>query len=473
MLERFRDIINVPELRNRILFTFGVLIVYRIGGAIPTPGVDRAVLATAFQGRTDLFAVYDLFVGGAFRQATIFAMGIMPYISASIIFQLLGSVWAPIQRLQKEGQEGQKKINQYTRYVTVLLAAVQSLGVSQFLMNLTTPGGAGSVSVMSAAMFPAIPFTLTVMLTMTTGTVLIMWLGEQITERGIGNGISLLIFIGIVARFPHAMIGQIMDMLRTGHVLPTLALFALMVLVTAAVVFITQGTRRIPVRYASQRVVGGRVYGGQSTHLPLKVNASGVIPIIFAQSIVLVPTTLVNFVAPTDLGIWDLITGTALPMGVTVTQVIASTVNRAFQPTSGVYWTLYSLLIIFFSYFYTAIIFNPVDVADNLKRNNGFIPGIRPGKRTSEYIDRVLNRITLPGSIYLAVIAGFPFLVIAAFRVALDVEVVPDFMSFFGGTGLLIVVGVALDTLDKVESHLLVRHYDGFMKRGRVRGRRR
>ncbi|HPK73624.1 MAG TPA: preprotein translocase subunit SecY [Candidatus Latescibacteria bacterium] len=446
MLERFRNIFNIPELRNRILFTFGVLIVYRIGGAIPTPGVNSAALAQAFSARArDLFAVYDLFAGGAFKQATIFALGIMPYISASIIFQLLGSVWAPIQQLQKEGQEGQKKINQYTRYLTVALAAVQSLGVSQFLIQN------------GAALDPGIGFRLMVMLTMTTGTVFVMWLGEQISERGIGNGISLIIFIGIVARFPHAVIGQLRVMLDpdSGGVIATMALFALMFVITAAVVLITQGTRRIPVRYASQRVVGGRVYGGQSTHLPLKVNAAGVIPIIFAQSIVLVPTTVLQFA------------GTATPESETLQMIFGW-----FQPTSLIYWTFYSLLIIFFSYFYTAIIFNPVDVADNLKRNNGFIPGVRPGKKTAEYIDRVLNRITLPGSIYLALIAALPFLIISIFQ-SFRVSVVPDFHDFFGGTGLLIVVGVALDTLDKVESHLLVRHYDGFMKGSRLRSRRR
>jgi len=446
VLERFRNIFNIPELRNRILFTFGVLIVYRIGGAIPTPGVNSAALAQAFSARArDLFAVYDLFAGGAFKQATIFALGIMPYISASIIFQLLGSVWAPIQQLQKEGQEGQKKINQYTRYLTVALAAVQSLGVSQFLIQN------------GAALAPGIGFRLMVMLTMTTGTVFVMWLGEQISERGIGNGISLIIFIGIVARFPHAIIGQLRVMLDpdSGGVIATMALFALMFVITALVVLITQGTRRIPVRYASQRVVGGRVYGGQSTHLPLKVNAAGVIPIIFAQSIVLVPTTVLQFA------------GTATPESETLQMIFGW-----FQPTSLIYWTFYSLLIIFFSYFYTAIIFNPVDVADNLKRNNGFIPGVRPGKKTAEYIDRVLNRITLPGSIYLAVIAALPFLIISIFQ-SFRVSVVPDFHDFFGGTGLLIVVGVALDTLDKVESHLLVRHYDGFMKGSRLRSRRR
>ncbi len=447
MLDRFRNILNIPELRNRILFTFGVLIVYRIGGAIPTPGVDSAALAEAFSNRArDLFAVYDLFAGGAFKQATIFALGIMPYISASIIFQLLGSVWAPIQRLQKEGQEGQKKITQYTRYLTVALAAVQSLGVSQFLVQS------------QAALSPGIGFRLIVMLTMTTGCVFIMWLGEQITERGIGNGISLLIFIGIVARFPSAVIGQLRQMLEPdgGGVIPTLVLFALMVVITALVVLITQGTRRIPVRYASQRVVGNRVYGGQSTHLPLKVNASGVIPIIFAQSIVLVPTTIIQFAGE----------------GATESMFM-QTLFSWFQPTSLVYWTMYSLLIIFFSYFYTAIIFNPVDVADNLKRNNGFVPGVRPGRRTAEYIDKVLNRITLPGSVFLAAIAAFPVFVIWVFETTVRMTVMRDFSDFFGGTGLLIVVGVALDTLDKVESHLLVRHYDGFMKRGKLRSRKR
>jgi len=447
VLDRFRNILNIPELRNRILFTFGVLIVYRIGGAIPTPGVDSAALAEAFSNRArDLFAVYDLFAGGAFKQATIFALGIMPYISASIIFQLLGSVWAPIQRLQKEGQEGQKKITQYTRYLTVALAAVQSLGVSQFLVQS------------QAALSPGIGFRLIVMLTMTTGCVFIMWLGEQITERGIGNGISLLIFIGIVARFPSAVIGQLRQMLEPdgGGVIPTLVLFALMVVITALVVLITQGTRRIPVRYASQRVVGNRVYGGQSTHLPLKVNASGVIPIIFAQSIVLVPTTIIQFAGE----------------GATESMFM-QTLFSWFQPTSLVYWTMYSLLIIFFSYFYTAIIFNPVDVADNLKRNNGFVPGVRPGRRTAEYIDKVLNRITLPGSVFLAAIAAFPVFVIWVFETTVRMTVMRDFSDFFGGTGLLIVVGVALDTLDKVESHLLVRHYDGFMKRGKLRSRKR
>jgi preprotein translocase subunit SecY len=447
VLDRFRNIFNIPELRNRIFFTFGVLVVYRIGGAIPTPGVDSTALAAAFSDRArDLLAVYDLFAGGAFKQATIFALGIMPYISASIIFQLLGSVWGPIQQLQKEGQEGQKKITQYTRYLTLLLSAVQAMGVSQFLVQS------------NAALAPGLGFRLMVMLTMTTGTIFVMWLGEQITERGIGNGISLLIFIGIVARFPSAVIGQFRQMLEPdgGGVIPTLALFVLMILTTALVVLIAQGTRRIPVRYASQRVVGGKVYGGQSTHLPMKVNASGVIPIIFAQSIVLVPATIMQFAGA----------GTSDSM-------FLETVLGWFQPTSLVYWTMYSLLIIFFSYFYTAIIFNPVDVADNLKRNNGFIPGVRPGRRTAEYIDRVLNRITLPGSVYLAAIAAFPFFVISLFEKTMRMTVMPDFADFFGGTGLLIVVGVALDTLDKVESHLLVRHYDGFMKRGKLRSRRR
>ena len=439
MLQSFANIFRIPELRTRVLITLGLLAVFRIGGQIPTPGIDHEVLGSFFNrmGGT-IFGLYNMFVGGAFERATIFALGVMPYISASIVLQLLGSMWPYIQRLQKEGQEGQKKINQYTRYGTVGLALIQALGISVWLTDVRDEFGR------SAVIDPGYAFTLMTIITMTTGTIFLMWLGEQIQEHGIGNGISLIIFAGIIAQLPIAVKSEteaVINGLRSGLV--EIAILVIWVAIVAAVVLITQGQRRIVVQYP-QRVVGRKVYGGQSTHLPLKINAAGVMPIIFAQSIMFVPGTIASF--------WP---------GIGVFESMA----EMFQPGAFVYNILYGALIVFFTYFYTAIIFNPVDVADNMKRVGGFIPGIRPGKRTADFLDRILTRITLPGAIFLALIAIVPFLFINSMNVSMSAS------SLFGGTGILIVVGVGLDTLQQIESHLVTRHYEGFMRRGRIRGR--
>jgi preprotein translocase subunit SecY len=445
VLQSFQSAFRIPELRNRILFTLGILIVFRVGTYVTIPGIDPRALDEYFSSAaTGVLGFYDMFAGGAFGRATVFALGIMPYISASIILQLMGAVIPFLQKLQKEGEEGRKKITQYTRYGTVALAAAQSFGVSLFMESLRSP-----ITGMLVVPDPGMGFRLLTILTITAGTVFVMWLGEQIDDRGIGNGMSMLIFIGIIARAPSAVIQEYQDFLANNKpILLELFVVVIIVAVTALVVLITQGTRKIPVQYA-KRVVGRRVYGGQSTHIPLKVNTSGVMPIIFAQAIMFLPSTLANF----------------FPMNEWV-QDMASRFSPATTLHALPYWILYSTMIIFFAYFYTAIVFNPVDLADNMKRQGGFIPGIRPGKRTSDFIDRILTRITLPGSIFLAAIAVFPFFVISW------ADVNPGLIDFFGGTGLLIIVGVALDTLQRVESHLLMRHYDGFMKKGRLRGRR-
>ncbi|MEW6755977.1 MAG: preprotein translocase subunit SecY [Candidatus Latescibacterota bacterium] len=445
MLQTFLNCFKIPDLRRRILFTVGLLIVYRIGGQITVPGVSVTVLEEFFasSGNT-LFGLYDMFVGGAFTRGTIFALGIMPYISASIILQLLGAVIPYFQKLQREGEEGRKKITQYTRYGTVLLAMAQAYGVSYFLESIRGP-----VSGVPAVAMGGFGFTLETMLTITTGTIFIMWLGEQITERGIGNGISLIIFIGIVAELPYAIKSEWQNYLVNRgagkNLIEELFLVLLMFVVVAFVILITQGMRKIPVQYA-KRVVGRRVYGGHTTHIPLRINQAGVIPIIFAQSIMFLPGT--------------------------ITQLFP---NNEFMQSAGVffttgslfYWVVYALMIIFFTYFYTAIILDPNQLADNMKKHGGFVPGVRPGRRTAQYIDRIMTRITLPGAIALAAVAIFPYFVGQQFNVS------PSFSQFFGGTGLLIVVGVALDTLQQIESQLMTRHYEGFMKGGgRIRGRR-
>ena len=435
MLEKFQNIFRIPELKRRVLFTLGLLVVYRLGGHIPTPGVNSEALVTAFAQQTNsLFGLYDLFVGGSFAKATVFALGIMPYISVSIIFQLFGAVIPYFEKLQKEGEEGRKKITQYTRVGTVALAAVQSLAFAKFLESM----GSGGVPVVP---HPGITFQLMTMITQTTGTILIMWLGEQITERGIGNGISLIIFIGIVARFPADIVNTIRA-IRVGTLSPVIAalLVGMMVAVIAAVVAMTQAQRKIPVQYA-KRVVGRKMYGGQATHIPLRVNTAGVIPIIFAQSLIMLPSTLALYFQGSNM---------------------IQSVARLFAHGTWVYVIVYSLTIIFFTYFYTAIVLNPTDMADNMKKYGGFVPGIRPGKKTSEYIDRILSRITLPGAIFLALIAVLPDLLIRSFNVPF----------YFGGTSVLIVVGVALDTLQQIESHLIMRHYEGFVTHGKMRGRR-
>ncbi len=439
--DSFRNIFKIQELRTRVIFTLSILIVARIGAHITLPGVDAGLLAATMrdQAQDTLFGLYDLFVGGAFSNAAIFGLGIMPYISASIIIQLLGAVVPYFQKLRQEGEEGRKKIIQLTRYGTVLIASMQAWGMS---VNL------GS---MSAAGVPIIPpevqglgFTLQTMLFLTTGTVFLMWLGEQITERGVGNGISLVIFIGIIAQFPHAVLDEY-QMVASGArgLVIELVIIGILVMIIASVVLITQGTRRIPVQYA-KRVVGRKVYGGVTQYIPMRVNSAGVMPIIFAQAIMFVPNTILMFFPESEF------------MG---------NISRYFDWTSFTYSFMYAMLVIFFTYFYTAIAFNPKEVSDTLKKQGGFIPGIRPGKQTSDFLDNILTRITLPASIFLAIIAIMPSF---AYRAGVTIS----FSQFFGGTSLLIMVGVSLDTLQQIESHLLMRHYDGFMKSGKMRGRR-
>ncbi len=444
MLQSFKNCFKIPDLRRKILFTIGILIVYRIGGQITVPGIRESVLQEYFAGAGGtLFGLYDMFVGGAFTRATVFALGIMPYISASIILQLMGAVVPFFQKLQREGEEGRKKINQYTRYGTVLLAGAQSLGVSYFLENIRGPS-----SGVSAVIDEGWGFRMLTMITITTGTIFIMWLGEQITERGIGNGISLIIFVGIIAELPFAVKDEwrhyLLNRGSTKSLIEEIFLLALIVAVVAAVVLLTQGQRRIPVQYA-KRVVGRRVYGGQTTHIPLRINAAGVIPIIFAQSIMFLPGTVTQFFPASEF---------------------MASLGAYFTTSSVFYWIVYGTMIVFFTYFYTAIVMDPQQLADNMKRHGGFIPGVRPGKRTADYIDRIMTRITLPGSMALAAVAIFPFFVIDQFNVT------PSYSQFFGGTGLLIIVGVSLDTLQQLESQLMTRHYEGFMKKGRIQGRR-
>ena len=433
MLSTFQSIFKIEELRKRIFYTFALLVVYRIGGHIPTPGVDGSLVAQALASDT-IFGLLDLFAGGAFRQATIFALGIMPYISASIMLQLLGAVVPYLQRLQREGEEGRRKITQYTRYLTVLIAALQAFGTAQFLTTLELSG-------QKIVYMPYGEFIALTMLTFTCGTIFIMWLGEQITERGIGNGISLIIFIGIVARFPEAVIEEVQYLwFGTRSFFVEVILVVAMVAVVAAVILVTRAQRKVPVQYP-RKIVGRRVFGGATTHLPLSVNSAGVIPIIFAQSIMFLPATVQQLFPNSE---W-----------------ISNIVSNWLAPGYFAYSLIYGLIIVFFAYFYTAIVYNPIDIADNMRKNGGFIPGIRPGKRTAEYIEKILTRITLPGAIFFALIAIMPWVLIRQFNIN----------YFFGGTGLLIVVGVALDTLQQIESHLLMRHYEGFMKKGKIKGR--
>ncbi len=440
MIGNLQGLTGIPELRKRVIFTLLMLAVFRIGVQIPTPGINTEVLAAFFAARKGtLFGLFDMFSGGALERFSIFALGIMPYISASIIIQLLTVVIPHLEKLSKEGEAGRKKITQYTRYGTVVLSVIQGLGISVGLESMAGPGGEAVVGV------PGWAFRLMTVLTLTSGTAFIMWMGEKITERGIGNGISLIIFAGIVARMPSAIINTF-RLMGTGAIGPgiigmvvMLLLLAVMVAVIGFIIFMERGQRKIPVQYA-KRVVGRRMYGGQSTHLPLKVNTAGVIPPIFASSIIMFPATIANFIN--------------VPW-----------VQRAAQlltPQSMVYQLLYVGFIVFFCYFYTAVTFNPVDVADNMKKYGGYIPGIRPGKRTSDYIDRVLTRITLVGALYVSAICVLPSVLIAQFNVPF----------YFGGTALLIVVGVAMDTISQVETHMVARHYEGFMKSGRMKGRR-
>ena len=433
------NVFRIEELKQRILYTALILLVVRIGSYVPLPGVDVIALQASKGGDSNtLFGLYDLFVGGALSNASIFALGIMPYISASIILQLAGIVMPEVQRLQREGEEGRKKITQFTRYLTVFIACLQAWGVS---IKITNPGSSAASAV---APDMVVWFTFTSIILLSSGTIFLMWLGEQITERGLGNGISLIIFIGIVARLPDAIFAEINYINSTPQLFVHLIIFAILVFIIAGVVLITQGARRIPVQYA-KRVVGKKVYGGTTQYIPLRVNTSGVMPIIFAQSILFIPSTILSFFPEN-----------------TSLQWISS---QLFREQSYIYALTYSTLIVFFTYFYTAVAFNPKDVADNMKKQGGFIPGVRPGAPTADYIENILTRITLPGAMFLALIAIMPTFVSNVLRVQ------PAFASFFGGTSLLIVVGVALDTLQQVESYLLMRHYDGFMKSGKIRGR--
>ena len=434
MLDGFQNITRVPELKRRILVTGLLLIVYRIGIHIPTPGIDNLALKAVFDSQAGtLFGLIDMFSGGALARFSIFTLGIMPYISSSIILQLLTVVIPQLEKLSKEGELGRRKITQYTRYGTIVLSVIQGMGIAVGLESVSA--GAGSVVYQ-----PGWAFRIMTVITLTSGTAFLMWLGEQITERGIGNGISLIIFAGIVARFPSGLVRTV-TLVRTGemNLFAGLFLLALMVAVVAIIIYFERAHRRIPVQYA-RRIVGRKVYGGQSTHLPLKVNTAGVIPPIFASSILLFPATIASFIR----------------------HPITRTISDALTPGRVGYELLFVAFIIFFCYFYTAVTFNPVDVADNMKKYGGFVPGIRPGKKTAEYIDKILTRITLGGAIYVSVICVLPSILIARFNVPF----------YFGGTGLLIVVGVAMDTVQQIESHLITRHYEGFLKKGQMKGRR-
>jgi len=438
MIEKLRNIFSVPELKRRILFTLALFAVYRFGEHLPSPGVNAAALQQAFASqRGTLFGLYDFFVGGAFSRATVFALGIMPYISSSIILQLLGAVVPYLEKLRKEGEEGQKKITQLTRYGTVLISIVQSYAYSIFLVNMGTSQGVTVVP------HPGPGFIVATVITQTAGTIFVMWLGEKITEFGIGNGISLIIFVNIVGRLPNTVLATY-DSFRAGsvNILALLVVLIIMVTVIASVILMTQAQRKIPVQYA-KRIVGRRMYGGANTHIPLRVNTAGVIPIIFAISVMSLPAAVAGFVPPNH------------PL---------AAVGQWFNPQGLIYNSIYAVIIIFFTYFYTAVVLNPNDLAENIRKYGGFVPGIRPGAKTAEYIDQVMSRITLPGAVFLAAIAIFPDLMILGLGFPyLD----------FGGTSVLIVVGVALDTLQQIESHLLMRHYEGFVKRGRIRGRQR
>ena len=435
MLEGFANAGRIPELRRRLLFTFAMLAVYRVVVAIPTPGIDGKALAEFFeQVKDSVLGLVNLFSGGALEQFSIAALGVMPYISASIILQLMTVVIPHLERLSKEGEVGRRKITQYTRYGTVVLAIIQGLFISIGLEKLQAPGGAPIVY------DPGWSFRVMTIITLASGTAFLMWIGEQISERGIGNGISMLIFAGIVANLPSAVLTTF-QFVREGEmsIFMLLALGAVMIGIVAAIIFVERGQRRIPVQYA-KRVVGRRMYGGQSSHLPLKLNTAGVIPPIFASSLLVFPATIAQFVQHP----W------------------AQAASGLFNRGGLAYDIIFVALVIFFSYFYTAVTFNTSDVAENMKKFGGFIPGIRPGPRTAEYIDRVLSRITLVGAIYIAAVCVLPTILIQQLNVPF----------YFGGTALLIVVGVALDTVAQIETHMLTRNYQGFMRRGRLRGRR-
>lgn len=424
----FQNIFKIPELKKKILYTLALLAVYRIGVHVPTPGIDSIALEKIFQAHQGgILGMFNMFSGGALERLSVFALGIMPYISASIILQLMTVVIPHLERLSKEGEQGRKKITQYTRYGTVVLSIIQGFGISIGLEQ------------MGAVLHPGWSFRIMTVLTLTAGTAFIMWLGEQITERGIGNGISLIIFAGIVASLPSAIVNTF-RLMSTGEmgIFGVVVLVVLMVLVVGIIIFVEQGQRRIPVQYA-KRVVGRKMYGGQSTHLPLKINTAGVIPPIFASSIMMFPATVATFIS------------------IPFIKEFASSIT----PGNAIYEICYVAFIFFFCFFYTAVTFKPDDVAENMKKYGGYIPGIRPGKRTAEYIDKVLTRITLGGALYVSAICVLPSILVTKFNVPF----------YFGGTALLIVVGVSIDTIAQMESHMLSRNYEGFLKKGGIRGR--
>ncbi len=439
---------RIPDLKKRLLMTAGLFIVYRIGCFIPTPGIDGAALAEFFRRMAQtqggaLMGIINMFSGGAMERLTIFALGIMPYISSSIIMQLLTAVIPYFEKLAKEGKAGYEVINQYTRYGTVLLAVIQSFFIALWLENPSRFDG------LQIVLTPGLGFRLLTVLTLTTGTIFIMWLGEQIQERGIGNGISLIITAGIISRIPTAL-AQLWTLLsfnkpalRQIQPVTLLVMAVLLVVVVFSVVMVTQAYRKIPVQYA-RRIVGRKIYGGQSTYIPLKVDTSGVIAIIFAQSLLLFPATVASFVPNPAFQTWAM----------------------HFMRGNFVYSLIYTLLIIFFCYFYNAIVFNPIDISENMRKYGGFIPGIRPGKPTADYLYFVMNRITLAGAVFIAIIAVFPDIIMAWLKIPYLVA------SFFGGTGILIIVGVVLDTVRQIESHLVMHHYEGFIKGSRIKGRR-
>ncbi len=434
MIQNVPNIFKIPDLRKRILITLALVVVYRLGAHIPTPGINATALGLLLQQlRGTVFGLYDIFVGGALSRASVFALGIMPYISASIMFQLLGSVFPALEKLQKD-EEGRKKLNQYTRYATVLLAIIQSFGIASYL-EAQPPTAAGPI-----VLFPGFFFRFLTAFTLTAGTIFVMWLGEQITDKGIGNGISFIIFVGCIDSTPQDL-ARTLGMVQAGE----LSWFSLLIIagiifgIYAGVVLMTQAMRKIPVQYP-KRIVGRRIYGGQTTYIPLRINTAGVIPIIFAQSLIVFPSTFAAFFKTPFL----------------------AQIQEILSPGGWLYNLLFAGLIIFFTYFYTSIVFNPRDLAENMQRFGGFIPGIRPGEKTAEYIDRSLTLLTLPGAIFLALMALIPWFLMSAFRIPF----------YFGGTTLLIIVGVALDTIQQIESHLLMRQYEGLMKGVRVRGRR-
>lgn len=436
--QTIQNIFKIEELRQRIIFTLALLIVVRIGAHITIPGIDIQALASAnaSDGNT-LFGMFDMFVGGAFSHAAIFALGIMPYITSSIVFQMAGVVIPSIQKIQKDGEEGKRKINQWTRMLTVVICIFNAWGMS---VKFASQTGAGGIPVVPD---PGFVFALTTVFVLTAGTIFVMWLGEQITERGLGNGISLIIAIGIVARFPDAIFAEFRRVDSAGSVIVELVAICFLVAIIAIIIMISQGTRRIPVQYA-KRQVGKKTMGGTTQYLPLKVQAAGVMPIIFAQTLMFIPNTILYFLPQSEF---------------------LHSIAGLMQHDSWFYAIVYFFMILLFTYFYTAIIFNPRDMADNMKKQGGFIPGVRPGQHTADYIEYALTRITLPGAIFLGIIAILPTFVTNIFGAEMS------FAQFFGGTSILIMVGVALDELNQIESHLLMRHYDGFMKSGRIKGR--